>query len=69
LLAFLKENGYAELCYDLASPRGNGIIEAKFTVVTEDGEQAYLDLEVELNPQTPEETLTAIVAVCRMNAI
>jgi hypothetical protein len=38
-------------------------------VVTEDGEQVYLDLEVELNPQTPEETLTAIVAVCRMNAI
>ena len=31
------------------------------SLVTEEGEQVYFDLEVELPPQTPEETLTAIV--------
>jgi inorganic triphosphatase YgiF len=33
----------------------------RVSLVTEDREQVYLDLEVELLPQTPEETLTAIV--------
>jgi inorganic triphosphatase YgiF len=33
----------------------------RVSLVTEEGEQVYLDLEVELLPQTPEETLTAIV--------
>jgi len=33
----------------------------RVSLVTEDREQVYLDLEVELLPQAPEETLTAIV--------
>ena len=33
----------------------------RVSLVTEDREQVYLDLEVELLPQTPQETLTAIV--------
>jgi inorganic triphosphatase YgiF len=34
----------------------------RVSLVGEEGEQVYLDLEVELLPQTPEATLTAIVA-------
>jgi inorganic triphosphatase YgiF len=33
----------------------------KVSLITNDREQAYLDVEVELLPQTSEETLTAIV--------